>query len=105
MSLGADFLGTWLNTVEYARQYGKGRSVNPENPEMSKHIHFESMLSLTGANADDRYIHRPSESGAVALNLRKTCGSVTAPALSDDKLKKGVDMAAAMLSQQGRPWW
>jgi len=99
VSLGADFLGTWLNTVEYARQYGKGRSVNPENPEMSKHIHFESMLSLTGANADDRFIHRPSESGAVALNLlAKLGGSVTAPALSDDKLKKGVDMAAAMLT-------
>ena len=99
VSLGADFLGTWLKTVEYARQYTSTRKINPEHAEMSKHIHFESMLSLTGANADERYIHRPSESGAIALNLlAKLGGSVTAPAITDEKLKKGIDLAATMLS-------
>ena len=29
------------------------RKINQANPHMSKHIQFESMLSLTGANADD----------------------------------------------------
>jgi molybdopterin-containing oxidoreductase family iron-sulfur binding subunit len=98
VSLGADFLGTWLNPVEFARQYAAGRKINQANPEMSKHIHFESMLSLTGANADDRYVHRPSETGAVALALlAKVGGPVSAPALADERLKKGIDMAAAML--------
>lgn len=98
VSLGADFLGTWLNPVEYARQYASGRKINQANPEMSKHIHFESMLSLTGANADDRYVHRPSEEGAVALALlAKIGGSVTAPSFSDERLKKGLDIAANML--------
>jgi molybdopterin-containing oxidoreductase family iron-sulfur binding subunit len=98
VSLGADFLGTWLNSVEYSRQYAAGRRINQANPEMSKHIHFESMLSLTGANADERYVHRPSETGAVALALLAAVGgSVSAPALADARLKKGIDLAAGML--------
>jgi MoCo/4Fe-4S cofactor protein with predicted Tat translocation signal len=39
VSLGADFLGTWLNPVEFSRQYAAGRKINQANPEMSKHIH------------------------------------------------------------------
>ena len=98
VSLGADFLGTWLNPVEFSRQYASGRKVEAGRMKMSKHIQFESMLSMTGANADDRYVHRPSEAGAVALALySRLGGSVTAPALSDARLVKGLDMAASML--------
>ena len=98
VSLGADFLGTWLNPVEFSRQYASGRKVDASRMRMSKHIQFESMLSLTGANADDRYVHRPSEAGAVALALySRLGGNVAAPALADTRLVKGLDMAAAML--------
>jgi MoCo/4Fe-4S cofactor protein with predicted Tat translocation signal len=97
VSLGADFLGTWLTPVGFARQYAKGRKINEKNPEMSKHYQFESLLSLTGSNADERYTHRPSETGAVALALlAELGGSVTAPALND-KLKAGVKKAAKEL--------
>jgi molybdopterin-containing oxidoreductase family iron-sulfur binding subunit len=69
---------------------------------MSKHIQFESMLSLTGANADDRYVHRPSETAAVALNLYAALGgAVAAPALADDRLKKGIKQAADALKASG----
>ena len=102
VSLGADFLGTWLSPVEYARQYAAGRKINQSNLEMSKHIQFESMLSLTGANADDRYVHRPSETAAVVLNLYAALGgAVAAPALADDRLKKGIKQAAAALKSSG----
>jgi molybdopterin-containing oxidoreductase family iron-sulfur binding subunit len=102
VSLGADFLGTWLSPVEYARQYAAGRKIDQTKLEMSKHIQFESMLSLTGANADDRYVHRPSETAAVLLNLYAALGgSVAAPALSDDRLKKGIKMAAEALKSSG----
>jgi len=90
VSLGADFLGTWLTPVEFARQYAKGRRVDGKNPRMSKHYQFESLLSLTGSNADARYTHKPSESGAVALALlAELGGSVTAPVLGDS-VKNGV---------------
>lgn len=102
VSLGADFLGTWLSPVEYARQYAAGRKIDQKNPEMSKHIQFESMLSLTGANADDRFVHLPSEEGAVALALYAALGgSVSVPTFGDERLKKGINMAAASLKASG----
>jgi molybdopterin-containing oxidoreductase family iron-sulfur binding subunit len=98
VSLGADFLGTWLSPVEFARGYSKGRKIDEKNPRMSKHYQFESHLSMTGANADERFTHRPSETGAVALALLAAIdGSVTAPAITDDKLKKGITKVAADL--------
>ena len=98
VSLAADFLGTWLSPVEFARQYAQGRKINEKNPEMSKHYQFESMLTLTGGNADNRYTHRPSETGAIALALlAELGGSVTAPAL-DNKLKAAVSKVAKDLS-------
>jgi len=102
VSLGADFLGTWLSPVEYARQYAVGRKIDQKKIEMSRHIVFESMLSLTGANADDRYNHLPSEEGAVALALYAALGgSVAAPALKDERLKKGIKAAADSLKKSG----
>ena len=99
VSLGADFLGTWLSPVEFAQQYSQNRKITGEKPTMSQHIHFESSLSMTGSNADDRFIHKPSEAGAVALALlAKLGGSVSAPSISDSNLSKGIDLAAAALS-------
>jgi MoCo/4Fe-4S cofactor protein with predicted Tat translocation signal len=99
VSLGADFLGTWLNPVEFSRQYSETKKIKGEKPELSRHIQFESMISMTGGNADDRFVHKPSETGAVALALlAKVEGAVTAPAISDAKLSKGIDLAAAALN-------
>jgi MoCo/4Fe-4S cofactor protein with predicted Tat translocation signal len=99
VSLSADFLGTWLSPVEFSSQYAVNRKISGEKPEMSRHIQFESSLSLTGSNADDRIIHKPSEKAAVALALlAKLGGAVTAPAIADAALKSGIDLAAAQLS-------
>ncbi len=98
VSLAADFLGTWLSPVEFARQYSKGRKINEANPEMSKHYQFESYMSMTGANADERFTHRPSEEGSVALALLAALGgNVAAPVLTNEKLKKGIQKCAADL--------
>ncbi len=98
VSLGADFLGTWLSPTEFSNQYGKNRKVTGTKPELSQHFQFESMMSMTGSNADDRYTHKPSETGAVALALlAKLGGAVTAPAIADAKLVKGIEIAAAAL--------
>ncbi|HEU4576214.1 MAG TPA: TAT-variant-translocated molybdopterin oxidoreductase [Chitinophagaceae bacterium] len=98
VSLGADFLATWLSPVEFARQYATGRKIDEKNPEMNKHYQFEGNLSTTGASADERFTHRPSETGAVALALLAALGgNVAAPTLADDKLKKGIAKVAADL--------
>ncbi len=98
VSLGADFLGTWLSPVEFSKQYASNRKITGEKPTLSRHFHFESMLSLTGSNADDRYTHKPSETGAIALALlAKLGGSVSAPSIADPAVKVGIEKAAAEL--------
>jgi molybdopterin-containing oxidoreductase family iron-sulfur binding subunit len=82
VSLGADFLTTWLAPVEFARAYSAKRKINEKAVAMSKHYQFESHLSPTGASADERFTHRPSETGAVALALLAAMGGGgAAPAL------------------------
>jgi molybdopterin-containing oxidoreductase family iron-sulfur binding subunit len=102
VSLGADFLGTWLSPVVFGKQYNVGRKINEKNPEMSKHYQFESMLSMTGANADDRFTHRPSETGLVAAAL---LAAVQGQGVSgvDAKLKAGIEAAAkSLLENKGK---
>jgi MoCo/4Fe-4S cofactor protein with predicted Tat translocation signal len=102
VSLGADFLGTWLSPVEFAAQYATKRRVTDQNLSMSRHFQFESMYSMTGASADERFTHKPSELGAVLLNLyAKLGGAVTAPALSDKRLVSGIEAAAKELLAAG----
>ena len=91
VSIGADFLGTWLSPVENAKGYSSGRKIDEKNPSMSKHYHFESFLSMTGANADERFTHRASETGAVALALAAAVGvGGVSSSLSDAKLNAAI---------------
>ena len=98
VSLGADFLGSWLSPVEFAKGYSVGRKIDAKNPRMSKHYQFESYLSLTGSSADERFVHRPSQTGTVALALLSALNG-GAVALSDAKLKAGVEKVAADLNK------
>lgn len=69
VSFGADFLGTWVSPIEFAKQYSKGRKISSERREMSRHFQFESNLSMTGANADYRTPIKASQSGLGVLAL------------------------------------
>ncbi|MDX2431379.1 MAG: hypothetical protein QNK35_10620, partial [Bacteroides sp.] len=62
LSFDADFLGTWLCPVEFARDYAATREVTKAHPQMSKHVQVESALSMTGSNADERIPVTPRES-------------------------------------------
>lgn len=74
VSLGCDFLVNWLSPLEHARQYGMTRKVSKTKKTMSKHYQFESILSLTGSNADERFPVKPSQLGQVALGLLSGVG-------------------------------
>ena len=67
VSIAADFLDGWLMSTDYLVQYGKARS--PKNKEMARHYQFETLLSLTGSNADYRVAIKPSEEGLVAASI------------------------------------
>ncbi|MEP6513690.1 MAG: TAT-variant-translocated molybdopterin oxidoreductase [Parafilimonas sp.] len=102
VSIGADFLGTWISPIEFARQYSRGKKIDEKNPAMSRHVHFETVLSITGANADERYLHRPSETGAIALGLLNAVNGQAVSGISDATLKTGIEKAAKeLLFQKG----
>ena len=98
VSVGADFLGDWQGGG-YDAGYAKGRV--PKNGKMSRHVQFESNMSLTGANADKRYPVTPSQQKAVlaALYGYVAGGSSTSdlPAKIDDAVVK----AARQLRKAG----
>ncbi|HEY0978258.1 MAG TPA: TAT-variant-translocated molybdopterin oxidoreductase [Flavobacteriales bacterium] len=71
VGIDADFLGGWGNATEYAWQYTSRRrpeTVSAVRP-MSRHWQFESRMSITGANADERIALKPSRLPLVALAL------------------------------------
>lgn len=69
VGIGADFLGNWISPVEFTKQWSTRRRPTKENPQMSRHIQFETLLSLTGSNADARYAYRASQEALVVANL------------------------------------
>lgn len=69
VGFGADYLGTWLSPVEYTRDWAKGRNVDSKNPKMSRVIHFEANLSITGSNADLRIPMDVRNEGAAVVTL------------------------------------
>ena len=69
VSFGADFLGTWVAPIVYSRQYGETRKLGRNKKDMSRHYQFESILSLTGANADYRVQMRSSQEGLLVGRL------------------------------------
>lgn len=68
VSFGADFLGTWLSPIEYTRQYTQHKQLENNNRHL-RHIQFESAMTLTGSNADDRIAIKPSEEGIILSNI------------------------------------
>jgi MoCo/4Fe-4S cofactor protein with predicted Tat translocation signal len=97
VSVGADFLGTWISPIEFAKQYATGRKINEANPEMNKHIQFESVASLTGSNADERFLHRPSETGAIVAALLSAVNGAGATGINNAELKAGIEKTAKTL--------
>lgn len=103
VSFAADFLGDWNGqnvSAEYAaaRKPGKG---------MLRHIQFESLLSLTGSNADKRIKLKPSEYGHAIIYLADQVGKRTghadtfSPGELRDDIKKQLDSVADELVKAG----
>lgn len=68
VSFSADFLGTWISPVEFTKQWVENRKLDKKK-EMSRHIQFESGLSVTGSNADVRIPVKPSQEGLAVVSL------------------------------------
>ena len=98
VSIGADFLGDWQGGG-FDSAYAKGRV--PKNGTMSRHIQFESNMSLSGANADKRVPLKPSQQ---KLALVRLYGKLTGSSVSvtlPPKIQAAVDSAAKEISKAG----
>lgn len=100
VSIAADFLSSWGATIENTKQYAQSRDVSGGKKEMSRHYQFESILTLTGANADYRTPIKPSEEGAVVVQLYNLIAAKAGrPTVSGDIKKPQLEKAANELWQ------
>lgn len=101
LSVGADFLGNWISPVEFTRDYTTNRKVSKDKPKMSRHVQFESFLSVTGSNADMRVTYQASKEGLVIANLynaiAKLAGASTINAAKHDLAGNAIAATAAEL--------
>jgi len=97
VSVGADFLGSWLLSTEYQAQYAETR--NPDGEWMSKHFQFEANMSLSGSNADYRGMIKPSEQAKVLAYMLAKMGVNTGIStdFSDKKVTAIIDKAIESL--------
>jgi molybdopterin-containing oxidoreductase family iron-sulfur binding subunit len=101
VSLGADFLGTWLSPIEFSKGYSKGRKVTAKDMRLSKHYHAEANHTITGAAADVRVTCRPSEMGLMAAALYNAVANGTQPALNANQNKWVMSAAADLKKGNG----
>lgn len=66
VSIGADFVADWQGGG-YEAGYARGRV--PKNGKMSRHIQFESNMTLSGANADKRVPLTPADLNLALIKL------------------------------------
>ena len=95
VSIAADFLNSWLTSTQFAPDYASLR--NPNSGSQSKHFQFESVMSMTGTNADVRTMISPSEEGKVAAGILAVLKGGAVSNL-DAKLSSRVKAAANALS-------
>ena len=74
VSVNCDFLSSFLSPVQHLKDYAKSRKPGPDR---SRLVVFESLLSLTGSNADERMPIRPSDNKALLLSLTSEVLSLT----------------------------
>lgn len=107
VSIGADFLGTWISGTEFTRQWSKNRKLTNGEKEMSRHYQFEALLSLTGSNADVRMPIKPSQEGdAVKALYNEIAKAVGKDAVSSGKFEVGgnhlTQAAKDLLANKGK---
>jgi anaerobic selenocysteine-containing dehydrogenase/Fe-S-cluster-containing dehydrogenase component len=67
LSLGADFLETWISPVGYAGAFRRAHALRDEHA--ARVIHVEPRYSMTAANADEWVMSLPGSEAAIALAL------------------------------------
>jgi Fe-S-cluster-containing dehydrogenase component len=104
VSVNADFLGTWLTPVHFIPGYAARRRLYNGEKEMLRHIHFESGMSLTGANADIRKKIKPSDEKTLLVDLYNKIAEMTgADKLPEVRFREDLsELAASLIASKGK---
>ena len=102
VSVGADILGDWQGGG-YDSGYSQSRVPQKDygNTKMSYHLHFESNMTLSGANADHRIPTDPPTQKKIVAQIY---AQLTATSLANDlspQVKKTVAQAVERLKKSG----
>lgn len=104
VSLGADFLGDWGNGAANAIGYAQTR--RPSNDWMSKHFHFESNMTRSGASADVRGAIRPSDLGNAVIALHNAIATKSGAAtMSGGTIADNDNNAVEKLAEAANQLW
>ena len=99
VSFGADFLADWQGGG-YDNGYSKGRV--PKQGKMSRHVQFESNMSLTGANADRRIPVTPSQQMIALANLYAKLNGTTAGGELPENVERAIDNVVVQMKRNTR---
>jgi Fe-S-cluster-containing dehydrogenase component len=104
VSINADFIGTWLSPVHFIPGYTSRRKLDNGEKSMLKHIHYESGMTLTGANADVRKKIKPSEERNLLIGLyNKIAEKTGAATLSNENYREDLtELADKLIESKGR---
>ena len=100
VSIGADFLGDWQGGG-YDCGYAKSRVPKKLNgkSKMSYHIQFESNMTLSGANADNRIPTNPSNQKKVIAQIYARLKGISLSTDLSSDYKKTIDKVVARLKK------
>ena len=98
VSVGADFLGDWQGGG-FDSGYSKNRI--PDHGKMSRHIQFESNMSLSGANADKRVPLTPTQQKLVLAKLYSYVAGGSVSGTLPENIEDAVKKAASQLKKAG----
>jgi Fe-S-cluster-containing dehydrogenase component len=103
-SINADFLGTWIAPVRFIPGYTGRRKLNNGEKDMLRHIHFESGMSLTGSNADQRRKIKPSDEKRLLTDLYNRIAEKTgADKLPGTNYKEDLsELANSLIAAKGK---
>lgn len=98
----ADFLGTWISPVDFTAQYASVKKLADNNSDIARHFQFETGMSITGSNADERYPVKPSELKTILMQLITAVSSVGADRAGNGIPEHLAKLAGELTTNRGR---
>ena len=96
VGLGTDFLDVGTSPVFFAKNFANFHTVR--GAEFGKFIQFETMMSQTGAKADERHVIPPSSEIVTALLLMKSLVEKNASGRAKDQAARILSANASIVS-------